>query len=300
MYQKKTVNGKTRPVHDIFMEEILGRPLAKDEVVHHINGDKTDNQPEHTRLHATGRTQSPEAIERIASARRGTSNRSARLLSDEQVTAIVHGFAEGRSTQSLAEEYGVSTSTIKQIRAGKTYRDVLATLPEELFPLGKRQRKYGAVPGIRQLSPEEVTVLRLALLEGRAVTAVAEEFGLSNNTVARIRDGETYRDIPAPEKIGELTVMRDLHHIADRMLSSSAPTEEEDRLALLNEYALYPTYEAYLCLRILRRALAGDRESICLLYALSSYDEEFYRAVEETAYLANIAGTNEIIISMMK
>lgn len=32
--------------HRVVMEEVLGRPLDGDEVVHHINGDKTDNRPE--------------------------------------------------------------------------------------------------------------------------------------------------------------------------------------------------------------------------------------------------------------
>ena len=32
--------------HRLVMSEILGRPLAKDEVVHHINRDRQDNRPE--------------------------------------------------------------------------------------------------------------------------------------------------------------------------------------------------------------------------------------------------------------
>lgn len=68
-------NGERIQEHRLIMEQILGRPLRPDEVVHHKNGIITDNRPEnlevmtsreHTILHNTGRVHSLETRQKIS------------------------------------------------------------------------------------------------------------------------------------------------------------------------------------------------------------------------------------------
>ena len=60
-YRGVKIKGKKIDEHRYIMEQILGRKLTKDEVVHHIDGNKLNNDPsnlqvmsraEHTRLHS--------------------------------------------------------------------------------------------------------------------------------------------------------------------------------------------------------------------------------------------------------
>lgn len=57
------VGNKKRYLHRVIMEQIIGRPLLPGEVVHHLNGDKTDNRPENLRLMSDHEHRKQHAIE---------------------------------------------------------------------------------------------------------------------------------------------------------------------------------------------------------------------------------------------
>lgn len=72
-------DGIARPEHRVVMERVLGRPLLRHEIIHHINSDRSDNRPEnlqvmtrgeHAAVHKTGIPRPLEVREKIRAAQR--------------------------------------------------------------------------------------------------------------------------------------------------------------------------------------------------------------------------------------
>ena len=120
------VRGKRIDEHRLIMQNVLGRKLDRNEVVHHIDGNKSNNslenlivmtRSEHTRLHGTKRECSKETREKRSKAALGKPRKDLRVLTDEQKLYIRKVY-KPRDPQfgiiALSRKFGVCHATIER------------------------------------------------------------------------------------------------------------------------------------------------------------------------------------------
>ena len=294
VYKFKKRDGKSVPAHIVIAEMYAGRKLEPNEVVHHKNGDKSDNRPEnlqimdraeHTRLHKQGAVPSRETIIRLSEGHKGKISAN-RKLTDEQVMKILDGIKAGKTYAAIAQEYNISAKTVRRIAIGDGYKNITEEYAPEVLASHEKTKLKAPYLSSRKLSAEDISWIRVWLKEGYAVTTIAENYGVGRQTIRDIRDGKSYKDIPEPELIASYRAIDDIHELADIMLCADAPIGTEPEETLINEYGLYPTRNAMIIFRLFLRALNGNAEDALLLFAISRHFnymiEEIYK--EESIY----------------
>jgi hypothetical protein len=133
-YKAIRVEGVKIDEHRYIMEQHIGRKLARNEVVHHKNGNKRDNRienleimslSEHAKKHQTGTTLSKETRQKISQSSMWRNNMSCRKLKDEEVCFIRENYVPRDrifGARALSRKFGVCHATIDSIINGETYR----------------------------------------------------------------------------------------------------------------------------------------------------------------------------------
>jgi hypothetical protein len=125
---------ETKDEHRLIMERFLGRKLSSNEVVHHKDGNKRNNdinnlevmsRSKHSKLHAPiiAIPKTPAGLLRLKLRMQGVKSPGA-VLNDELVQLILSSNYKNMSSRKVAKEFKVAHTTIARIRSGKNWSHI--------------------------------------------------------------------------------------------------------------------------------------------------------------------------------
>ena len=139
-YKAKRVNGKKVDEHRFIMEQLIGRKLKRTEVVHHIDGDKSNNNinnlqlmtlSEHTRIHKLNHNVSEKTREKLKNSLKGRPSHT-RNKTKEDIIKIALKYKEIQSYRQVDRFFGLANGTTGKIIKGKNYKEFKQIINEIL------------------------------------------------------------------------------------------------------------------------------------------------------------------------
>ena len=118
---EKRVNGVKYKVHRLIMEQYLGRHLLTSELVHHVDGDTTNNIIENLEIVTRAKHREIHCI--VGRGYKGSQHGRAKLI-ESDVISIRQLIKEGRTLKTIAILFNVSPQTISNIKLYKNWTHI--------------------------------------------------------------------------------------------------------------------------------------------------------------------------------
>ena len=202
--------------HRLVMEVELGRYLTADEIVHHINRDKSDNRPENLEVVS------------MAEHRRIHNIEDKIYESKYDLELIRELYLEGYSTRKIAEMIGIGKSTVGYyVRKWGISRTELSGAVHINNPLNERQ-----------ISDDEINDVNRLRREGVSVSKISNIVGYSRNTIYKYLDDDI-RNIPSK-----------YNEISDSQIEEIYKHYYKDNMSQKEIAKMYGSYGKYISLII--------------------------------------------------